>query len=138
MNISQLLEMLKQPGAVSTVGSKFIAGIFVALLSMAVVFILLSIISILMSSIQREKSKKENQIILEIQNPEDIINRKNKALNETNEDMNNEQLVAVITAAICAASGKNSNSFLVRKISRTNNNISTWENMSNNKSGRNK
>ncbi len=41
-------------------------------------------------------------------------------------------LVSVITAAICATTGKSSNSIIVRKIVRSNNSKSSWESTSKN------
>lgn len=124
MNISQLLESLKDPSATLSIGDKLLAGFSVAILSMSVVFIVLVIIAAIISLLQREKAKPATAQIVSSKplNMQEVIN-------ET-QDMG--ELVAVITAAICAATGNNTNNILVRKIVRSNNSKSSWESMSKN------
>lgn len=123
MNIIQLLESLKDPSAVLTIGDKLLVGFSVALLSMSVVFIILVIIALIINLLQREKAKVEvlNIASSEFSNVEEV--------NDKIDDM--EELVAVITSAIAAATGNSTNNIIVRKISRSNNSKSRWESMSN-------
>lgn len=120
MNISQLLEVLKDPQVSLSIGEKFLAGIFVATLSMIVVFIVLVIISAIISLLQIEKGNKnninKNEVNDELKLDESVI-----------ED-NFEEVVAAITASICVSNGGKQIS--VRKVRRTNNTKSNWENMS--------
>lgn len=118
MNISQLLESLKDPSITLSISDKLLAGVSVALLSMTVVFIVLVIISLIISLLKREKQNKNTQI--EVFNIEKDIK----------EDENIEELISVITAAI--VSSNENNSIVVRKIIRTNNSKSNWERMSKN------
>jgi len=124
MNISQLLEALKDSSVNLTVGEKLLAGFSVTLLSMTVVFIVLVIIAVIISLLQREKVKPA---------PVQIVNSEPLNIQEvSNETPDMEELVSVITAAICAATGNSTNNILVRKIVRSNNSKSSWESMSKN------
>lgn len=122
MNISQLLEALKDPSASISIGEKLLAGVCVAILSMAVVFIVLVIISLIIKILQVDRTKKQKNVA----NVEPIqeASIENKSSNE-----NIEELVSVITASIAAATGNSTNNIIVRKIERTNNNKSSWERM---------
>lgn len=122
MNISQLLEALKDPSASISIGEKLLAGVCVAILSMAVVFIVLVIISIIIKILQVDRTEKQKTVA----NVEPIqeASIENKSSNE-----NIEELVSVITASIAAATGNSTNNIIVRKIQRTNNNKSSWERM---------
>ncbi|KKY01559.1 MULTISPECIES: OadG family transporter subunit [Paraclostridium] len=122
MNISQLLEALKDPSASISIGEKLLAGVCVAILSMAVVFIVLVIISIIIKILQVDRTEKQKTVA----NVESIqeASIENKSSNE-----NIEELVSVITASIAAATGNSTNNIIVRKIQRTNNNKSSWERM---------
>lgn len=123
MNISQLLEALKDPTAILTIGDKLLVGFSVTLLSMSVVFIVLVLIAAIISLLQREKSKPEDSKIVSsgFSNVEQV--------NDKADDMG--ELVAAITASIAAATGNSTNNILVRKIVRSNNSKSSWESMSN-------
>ena len=124
MNISQLLEALKDSSANLTVGDKLLAGFSVTLLSMTVVFIVLVIIAVIISLLQREKVKPA---------PVQIVSSEPLNVQEvSNETQDMGELVSVITAAICAATGNSTNNILVRKIVRSNNSKSSWESMSKN------
>ena len=124
MNISQLLEALKDPSAGLTVGEKLLAGFSVTILSMVVVFIVLVIIAAIISLLQREKAKPA---------PVQVVSNEPLNVQEvSNETQDMGELVSVITAAICAATGNSTNNILVRKIVRSNNSKSSWESMSKN------
>jgi len=124
MNISQLLEALKDPSANLTVGDKLIAGFSVALLAMTVVFIVLVIIAVIISLLQREKAKPA---------PVQVVSSEPLNIQEVSDEMQDMgELVAAITAAIAVATGNNTNNILVRKIVRSNNSKSSWESMSKN------
>lgn len=123
MNISQLLELLKDPSAVLTIGDKLLVGFSVALLSMSVVFIILVLIAAIIKLLQMEKPKPE-EVKVVTSEPSHVEVENNKT-----DDMG--ELVAAITAAIAAATGNSTNNILVRKITRSNNSKSSWESMSN-------
>lgn len=124
MNISQLLESLKDPSVVLSVGEKLIAGFSVALLSMSVVFIVLVLIAVIIKVLQIEKTK---------QTPVESISNEVTSTEElSNEVQDMGELVSVITAAISAITGNSTNNILVRKIVRTNNSKSSWERISKN------
>lgn len=55
MNISQLLEALKDSADILTIGEKLLAGLSVTALSMVVVFIVLVIIAATISLLQKKK-----------------------------------------------------------------------------------
>ena len=117
MSISQLLEALKDTNISLTVGEKLLAGVSVAVLSMVVVFIVLVLISGIISLLQ----KMENKSLI-INNIE-----KETETTEIEEEGNFEEVVAAITAAICSANG--GKKIFVKKIIRTNNTKSNWESM---------
>ncbi|MGL5651445.1 MAG: OadG family transporter subunit [Paraclostridium sp.] len=122
MNISQLLEALKDPSASISIGEKLLAGVFVAILSMVVVFIVLIIISLIIKVLQVDRSGKQ-KVVANLE-PLQEVSINNKSSNE-----NIEELVSVITASIAAATGNSTNNIIVKKIQRTNNNRSSWERM---------
>ena len=117
MSISQLLEALKDTNVSLTISEKLLAGVSVAVLSMVVVFIVLVLISGIISLLQ----KMENKSLI-INNIE-----KETETTEIEEECNFEEVVAAITAAICAANG--GKKICVKKIIRTNNTKSNWESM---------
>ena len=117
MSISQLLEALKDTNVSLTISEKLLAGVSVAVLSMVVVFIVLVLISGIISLLQ----KMENKSLI-INNIE-----KETETTEIEEEGNFEEVVAAITAAICAANG--GKKIFVKKIIRTNNTKSNWESM---------
>lgn len=125
MNISQLLEALKNPKISLTIGEKLLSGVAVAILSMVVVFIVLVLILGIISLLQKSENnyKKENKSV--------NINESKKEIEVIEkEETNFEEIVAAITAAICASNGGKQIS--VKKIRRTNNMKSSWESMSKN------
>ena len=117
MSISQLLEALKDTNVSLTISEKLLAGVSVAVLSMVVVFIVLVLISGIISLLQ----KMENKSLI-INNIE-----KETETTEIEEEDNFEEVVASIAAAICAANG--GKKICVKKIIRTNNTKSNWESM---------
>lgn len=127
MNISQLLEALKDSADVLTIGEKLLAGLSVTALSMVVVFIVLVIIAATISLLQKEKAKPQvtpvvnNNVEITIQSQEEV-----------NTSDNMEELVSVITAAIAATTGNSTNNIVVRKIVRSNNSKTSWEKLSQN------
>ncbi|MGL5507860.1 MAG: OadG family protein [Paraclostridium sp.] len=127
MNISQLLEALKDPSASLTISEKLLAGVSVAILSMTVVFIVLVIISFIIRLLQQEKSKPKAVSPIENKVAE-VINDQV----EINSTENMEELVSVITASIAAATGNSTNDIVVRKIVRSNNSKTSWERMAKN------
>ncbi|MDV8110740.1 OadG family transporter subunit [Bacillus sp. BAU-SS-2023] len=122
MNISQLLEALKDPSASISIGEKLLAGVCVAILSMAVVFIVLVIISLIIKILQIDRTEKQKTVA-------DVEQIKEASIENKSSNENIEELVSVITASIAAATGNSTNNIIVRKIQRTNNNKSSWERM---------
>ncbi|WP_250674147.1 OadG family protein [Paraclostridium ghonii] len=125
MNISQLLEALKDPSASLSIGEKLLAGVCVAILSMAVVFIVLVIIAFIIKILQFDRGNNQ-KTISNVQPTQEPLN------NDTSKNENIEELVSVITASIAAATGNSTNNIIVKKIQRTNNNKSSWERMTKN------
>ena len=123
MNISQLLEALKNPSSALSIGEKLLAGVSVAVLSMVVVFIVLVVIALIIAILQRDKSRK----IKEDNNLETVKQEENKIQKDNNENFG--ELVSVITAAIAATTGNSTNNIVVRKIQRSNNTKTSWERM---------
>lgn len=126
MNISQLLEALKDSSVVLTVGQKLTAGLSVALLSMSVVFIVLAIIAAIIALLQKEKVKT-NSIDGSLDNIKSIDLEE-----EIDDTQDMGELVSAITAAILADTGNSTKNILVKKIVRTNNSKSSWESMQKN------
>ncbi|EQK47140.1 OadG family transporter subunit [Paraclostridium bifermentans] len=122
MNISQLLEALKDPSASISIGEKLLAGVCVAILSMAVVFIVLVIISLIIKILQIDRTEKQKTVA-------DVESIQEASIENKSSNENIEELVSVITASIAAATGNSTNNIIVRKIQRTNNNKSSWERM---------
>ena len=123
MSISQLLEALKDTNVSLTISEKLLAGVSVAVLSMVVVFIVLVLISGIISLLQKmENDNKKGNKPLSINNIE-----KETETTEIEEEGNFEEVVAAITAAICAANG--GKQICVKRIIRTNNTKSNWESM---------
>ena len=125
MNISQLLEALKNPSTGLTMGEKLVVGLSVALLSMVVVFIVLVLISTIINLLQKMENDNKKEIKSsnsnQVENDIDIIEE---------QDSNFDEIVAAITAAICSTNG--GKQICVKRIIRTNNTKSSWESMSKN------
>lgn len=126
MNISGLLENLKTNIDTMSMGDILLGGLATAVLSMLVVFTILVLISLLIRVINTQPKEQVTQ--------DSNTAKKDDAIREAiaqkaEEDLsNNTELIAAITGAIVAASGKN---IVVRRITRTNNNKSNWEKTSN-------
>lgn len=117
MNISQLLENLKIDAASMPMGERLLAGCATTLLSMVVVFIVLVLIAVIIKIVNVAPEDKKNKVA-------EIKVDGNKEVSEEISTEDNNELVAVITAAISASSNKN---IVVKRISRTNNIQSNWE-----------
>lgn len=126
MNISQLLEAVKDPSSTLSMGEKLLAGVSVAVLSMAVVFIVLVVIALIIAILQRDGSKKVKEDNIE------LIKQKEDEIKEVNNNEDLGELVSVITAAIAATTGNSTNNIVVRKIQRSNNTKTSWERMAKN------
>lgn len=126
MNISQLLEVVKDPSSTLSMGEKLLAGVSVAVLSMAVVFIVLVVIALIIAILQRDVSKKVKEDNIE------LIKQKEDEIKEVNNNEDLGELVSVITAAIAATTGNSTNNIVVRKIQRSNNTKTSWERMAKN------
>ncbi len=126
MNISQLLEAVKDPSSTLSMGEKLLAGVSVAVLSMAVVFIVLVVIALIITILQRDKSKKVKEDNIE------LIKQKEDEIKDVNNNEDLGELVSVITAAIAATTGNSTNNIVVRKIQRSNNTKTSWERMAKN------
>ncbi len=117
MNISQLLENLKIDAASMPMGERLLAGCATTLLSMVVVFIVLVLIAEIIKVVNAGPKDKKNKVA-------EIKVDENKEVSEEISTEDDNELVAVITAAISASSNKN---IVVKRISRTNNIQSNWE-----------
>ncbi|MDU1538497.1 MAG: OadG family protein [Paraclostridium sp.] len=126
MNISQLLEAVKDSSSTLSMGEKLLAGVSVAVLSMAVVFIVLVVIALIIAILQRDGSKKVKEDNIE------VIKQKEDEIKEVNNNEDLGELVSVITAAIAATTGNSTNNIVVRKIQRSNNTKTSWERMAKN------
>lgn len=126
MNISQLLEAVKDPSSTLSMGEKLLAGVSVAVLSMAVVFIVLVVIALIITILQRNGSKKVKEDNIE------LIKQKEDEKKDVNNNEDLGELVSVITAAIAATTGNSTNNIVVRKIQRSNNTKTSWERMAKN------
>ena len=126
MNISQLLEAVKDPSSTLSMGEKLLAGVSVAVLSMAVVFIVLVVIALIITILQRDGSKKVKEDNIE------LIKQKEDEIKDVNNNEDLGELVSVITAAIVATTGNSTNNIVVRKIQRSNNTKTSWERMAKN------
>lgn len=117
MNISQLLEKLKIDAASMPMGERLLAGFSTTLLSMVVVFIVLVLIAEIIKVVNAGPKDKKNKVV-------EIKVDENKEVSEEISTEDDNELVAVITAAISASSNKN---IVVKRINRTNNIQSNWE-----------
>ncbi|MEW9076894.1 OadG family protein [Terrisporobacter glycolicus] len=117
MSISQLLEALKVDAASMPMSERLLAGCATALLSMGVVFIVLVLIALIIRIVNVAPEDKKNKM-MQIKTDEN-----KEVLEESNLD-SNDDLIAVITAAIIASGNKN---IIVKRIIRTNNIQSNWE-----------
>lgn len=119
MNISELLQTLKNDASTMSIGEKLLGGLATALLAMGVVFVILVLIALIIRVIN---TPPKLQIETELHNGE-----KFEEIKEDTE-VDNTVLTAIITAAIVASGNKN---IVVRRITRTNNTKSNWEKVTN-------
>lgn len=117
MSISQLLEALKVDAASMPMGERILGGCATALLSMGVVFIVLVLIAFIIRIVNVDPKDKKNMVA-------EIKSNENKEVLGESITENDDDLIAVITAAIVASGNKN---IVVKRISRTNNIQSNWE-----------
>lgn len=117
MSISQLLESLKVDAASMPMGERLLAGCATTLLSMVVVFIVLVLIAMIIRVVNAAPEDKKSKMA------EIKVDENKEVLEEVNSE-DNDELVAVITAALVASGNKN---IVVKRISRTNNIQSNWE-----------
>jgi sodium pump decarboxylase gamma subunit len=123
MNISELLDLMKNDISSLTTGQLFLGGAVVALLAMVVVFIILILIAFFIKLLQREPKKKEAEIKVQQEQASTISN------DIQPKEENVEELVSVITAAIAASRGDSANNIIVKRIIRTNNIQGNWQSM---------
>lgn len=119
MSISQLLEVLKTDITSMSIGEKLLGGCATALLAMVVVFAILVLISGLINVINATPVNKPSQ--------EKKVEPAVHVFDEDVTAINDMELVSVITASIMATSSKN---IVVKRIKRSNNTQSNWENVS--------
>lgn len=117
MNISQLLEALKVDAASMPMGERLLGGCVTALLSMVVVFIVLVLIALIIRVVNVAPNDKKDKLA------EIKFNENQEGLEESITE-NNDDLIAIISAAIVASGNKN---IVVKRINRTNNIQSNWE-----------
>lgn len=130
MNISGLLETLKTNIDTMSMGEKILGGFATALLAMIVVFTILVLISLIIRVINTQPKETSNEAKNNSSHKSNTIDIVRDAiLEKAEEDLSDEdELIAIVTAAIVATSGKN---IVVKRITRTNNNKSNWEKTSN-------
>lgn len=123
MNISELLELMKNDISSLAKGEIILGGLSVALLAMAVVFVILVLIAITIKILQRDPKKKE----VEVKTQQEQAATISSDIQPKEENV--EELVSVITAAIAASRGTSTNNIVVRRIIRTNNIQGNWQSM---------
>ena len=130
MNINELFKVLKSGSTDLSLSEKFIGGISIALLSMSIVFMVLIMIALIVKVLQKNKNTK-----VYINQNKDINTSNNNTYKKHEEiqiqnlqDENIEELVAVITGAICLATKKDSNKIVIKRISKNQNTKTNWEN----------
>ena len=123
MNLSNILESLKESSINLSIGEKLFAGLSIAILSMILVFIVLGIIALLINLLQLDRNTKidENSKL-----DKNKIVKANVIEDEEIDMMKDSELVSVIIASILASKDENTN-IVVRRIVRTNNQKSNWE-----------
>ena len=123
MNLSNILESLKESSINLSIGEKLFAGLSIAILSMILVFIVLGLIALLINLLQLDRNTKidENSKL-----DKNKIVKANVIEDEEIDMMKDSELVSVIIASILASKDENTN-IVVRRIVRTNNQKSNWE-----------
>lgn len=121
MNISQLFEALNTSNNTLSIAEKLIGSLAVTALSICTVFIVLIVISAIISLLQIEKKHDKSKEV----KAETVVSKiEEETLVE--EEINDTEIVAVIMAAISAFSD-NDNKLVIRKIIRNMNMKSNWE-----------
>lgn len=133
MNINEIINGVKFDIASLSFGEKMIGSIFLAILSMLIVFCILAcisaIISLMYNVFYKKRDSKENLAIektIELKNDK-YKDEKNINSFEKN-DINQNEVVAVIVACINQFRQNEDSEIIVRKIIRSNNNYSSWNN----------
>ena len=118
------LELLRDPSLVQsmTISEKMISGLMVAILGMAIVFLVLFLLMIVVNILKKafyseDMSFKEDKSKAISQSKTPVI--------EPEIDDNNEK-VAAIMAAIMSLDGMKSSNFRIKKIKRTNDDVPIW------------
>lgn len=126
MNINEIINGVKFDIASLSFGEKMIGSIFLAILSMLIVFCILAcisaIISLMYNVFYKKRDSKENLAI------EKTIELKNDKYKDEKNDINQNEVVAVIVACINQFRQNEDSEIIVRKIIRSNNNYSSWNN----------
>lgn len=107
-------------GETVTIGESLIITVF----SMAVVFVVLVAISYLINILRATTNDKKEQVQQE--NTKTIVQEETKKEEEIDENLDNEELVAVIAAAISANMGLSIPDINIKAIRRVSQNSSIW------------
>ncbi|MGM0445021.1 MAG: OadG family protein [Bacillota bacterium] len=116
------LELLRDPSLVQsmTISEKMISGLMVAILGMAIVFLVLFLLMIVVDILKKAFYSKDLSF------KEDRARVKTKIqVTEPEFDDQNEK-VAAIMAAIMSLDGMNKENFRIKKIKRTNDDVPIW------------
>lgn len=118
------LELLRDPSLVQsmTIGEKMISGLMVAILGMAIVFLVLFLLMIVVNILKKafyseDMSFKEDKTRTPSQTKTPVA--------EPEYDDNNEKVAAIMAAIMSLESMKSSN-FRIKKIKRTNDDVPIW------------
>ena len=142
MNINEIINGVKFDIASLSFGEKMIGSIFLAILSMLIVFCILAcisaIISLMYNVFYKKRDSKERQCLFgrglywAIEKTIELKNDKYKDEKNINSfeknDINQNEVVAVIVACINQFRQNEDSEIIVRKIIRSNNNYSSWNN----------
>lgn len=133
MNINEIINGVKFDIASLSFGEKMIGSIFLAILSMLIVFCILAcisaIISLMYNVFYKKRDSKKN---LAIEKTIELKNDKYKEGKNINSfeksDIDQNELIAIIVACINQFRQNEDSELIVRKIIRSNNNYSSWNN----------
>ena len=134
MDLMQLIKAVEKPDVHVTMGETFFVGIAISLMSMAVVIVILSMIALMITLLTKLDNKSTQTVKPKPESKAYEVVKKNEVIEEVQCEQidNSEEIVAAITVAIAAAMGSSTSDIIVRKIVRTNNVKSRWENLANN------
>lgn len=124
MNINEIINSVKVDIIKLPLGERMIGSVLLALVSMTIVFIILACISGMISIMYRG-SKFNKNIKEEKVNIKEVF--KEEILDISNDNINQKQIIAAIIACIIQFSCSDSE-IIVRKIKRSNNLYSNWNN----------